>query len=228
MKGLSVEADYTVRGPLSSAGVARTSIYNGWRQVAGYFDGDGSVTVHVGKLVLDFGLQFTDNYRPQLEQLQYFLETHKVKTGNISKNSREMMHVLLVSDDASLIEATKMLLPFCFKKKQELEVLTDYMHNRITANAAIDVFNRLVTMGERTGKIRKVGMPFTHDQALKERVRRCGEATREKLSKLTFELQSEIQTRHLAGETARSLAAGFEVSETTIFKAIHGGYKELG
>jgi hypothetical protein len=88
MKKVSVEADadYMLRGVPSSAGVTRSSIYNGWRQVAGYFDGDGSVTVHIGKLTLDFGLQFTDNYHPQLEQLQYFLETHQVKTGNICKN----------------------------------------------------------------------------------------------------------------------------------------------
>jgi hypothetical protein len=103
------------------------------------------------------------------------------------------------------------------------------MSNRITANAAIDVFNRLVTMEERAGKIRRVDVPFTSNQALKEQAQRCGEATRKKMSKLTLELQSEIQARHLTGETAKSLAGDFEVSEkTTIFKAIHGGYKKLG
>jgi hypothetical protein len=58
----------------------------------------------------------------------------------------------------------------------------------------------------------------------KEQARRCGEATRKKMSKITLKLQSEIQTRHLAGETAKSLAADFEFSETTISKATHGGY----
>ena len=114
-----------------------------------------------------------------------------------------------------------MLLPFCFKKKEGLEALIDYM-----GNAAIEVFNRLVTIGERTGKIRSVDIPLTHNQALVEHARRCGEATRAKLSKLTLELQYEIQARRRAGATAKTLAADFEVSETTIFKAIRGGYKK--
>jgi hypothetical protein len=193
--------------------------------VAGYFDGDGSVTVHVYKLTLDFILQFSDNYRPQLEQLHHFLEHRGVRAGNICKNSNEMMYVLLVSNNVSVMKSAEMLLPYCSKKKQELEALIDYMSNRITANAAIDVFNHMVTIGERTGKIREVRMPLTYEQAQREHARRCGEATRQKMSKLTLELQSEIQGRHLAGETARTLAADFQVSKTTIFKAIHGGYK---
>jgi hypothetical protein len=136
-----------------------SAIYKNWRQVAGYFDGDGSVTVHVCKLVLDFGLQFVDNHRPQLEQLQYFLVERGVRTGRITKNSTEMMYVLLVSEDYSLVKAARMLRPFCFKKKEELGALIDYMGNRISANAVIEVFNRLVTIGERTGKIRSVNMP---------------------------------------------------------------------
>jgi hypothetical protein len=85
--------------------------------VAGCFDGDGSVNVYVNKLTLDFGLQFSDNYRPQLEQLHHFLENHGVRAGHICKNPREMMYVLLVSDDISVMKVAKMLLPYCSKKK---------------------------------------------------------------------------------------------------------------
>ncbi len=200
--------------------------YASWKQVGGYFDGDGSVTVHLNKITLDFDLQFVDNYRPQLEQLRNFLEINGARPGSICKNVREMMYVLEIHNDASVLKIAKALLPFCSKKKLELKTVIDYMGDRITADTAIGVFNHLVTSGERTGKIRKVDMPYFRTQALKECSRRCGEATRKKMSKLTLELQSEIQRRHLAGETARNMAADYKVSERTIVKAIHGGYKQ--
>ena len=138
----------------------------------------------------------------------------------------EMMYVLMVYENASLVHAAKRLLPFCSKKKQELQAALDYMVGRITANEAVHIFNQMVTIGERTGRIRDVDIPFTREQAFQEIIRRRTEATRRKMSKLTFDQQSEIQARHLAGETARTIAADFEVSETTIFKAIYGGYKK--
>jgi hypothetical protein len=56
---------------------------------SGYFDGDGTVTLRVQGFTLDFGLQFSDGYRAQLEQLRYFLSSEKVYTGEITKNSYE-------------------------------------------------------------------------------------------------------------------------------------------
>lgn len=201
--------------------------YRTWRQAGGYFDGDGSVVLRVNKFVLDFDLQFSDNFRPQLEQLQSFLRIQRVNTGLILKNPNEKMYVLMIYDNASLVRAAKKLIPFCSKKRQELQAALDYMAGRITATEAVQVFNQMVTIGERTGRIRDTDIQFTRDQALQEITRIRAEATTRKLSKLTFDQQSEIQSRHLAGETAVWMARDYNVSTATISKAINGGFKRI-
>jgi hypothetical protein len=198
-----------------------------WEQASGYFDGDGTVTLRVQKFTLEFGLQFADGFRAQLDQLKSFLLRKGVTPGGIIKNSYEEMYVLPVSENRSLLMAAKNMLPFFSKKAAELEALINYMENRIDGNQAVDIFNQMVVQGERIGKLRKVDLPFRLDEGLAIARRMAHEGARIKNAKLTFQDQTVIQARSHEGESVRVLAKEFKVSESTILKALHGGYKQF-
>jgi hypothetical protein len=50
---------------------------------------------------------------------------------------------------------------YCTKKRPELEAVIDYYSNRITGDEFVGIMNSFVASGERTGKIREGGPPFT-------------------------------------------------------------------
>ena len=56
------------------------SQYDDWRQVAGYFDGDGSSDFKIGKRVVFVRFHMVDNYRPQLEAVKSFLNGQGIRT----------------------------------------------------------------------------------------------------------------------------------------------------
>ncbi len=61
------------------------------------------------------------------------------------------------------------MLPFVFKKREELKAVVDYLGSRITGTEFVDVLNESVRIGNRTGRIRIVHIPYT---------RRSGQALR--------------------------------------------------
>lgn len=202
----------------------RVPFYRTWGQVAGYFDGDGSVTVHIGKFTLDFGLFFCDNYLPQLRQIQRFLNERGILTGLVTKHTYEVMYVIRISDDVSLIKAASKMIPYTSKKNIELKMILDYMNNRISGSEALGILNRMVLEGERTGKVRNVRIPCSRSEGLKIAAERAHEGARRKLSKLTVSAQDEIKGRYRKGETVTHLAQAFRVCDSTIYKALHGGF----
>lgn len=131
------------------------------------------------------------------------------------------MYVLRVSENQSVLRAARNMLPYSSKKAGELEALVKYKENTIDGNQAIGVFNRMVTEGERIGKIRVVDLPYTYDEGILA----ARESHRIKLAKLTLGDQSVIQTRRHEGDRVHALAKEFGVSDKTIRKALRGGYK---
>lgn len=57
--------------------------YRSWRQVGGYFDGDGNVGLEVVKYVLRFKLRFSDTWRPQIETVQSFFHAKGIDTTSL-------------------------------------------------------------------------------------------------------------------------------------------------
>lgn len=206
---------------MNEAGFFDSPRYKRWEQVSGYFDGDGTVVVRVQKFTLEFGLQFADGYHFQLDRLKLFLNQRRVLTGEITKHTYEEMYVLRISKDESVLRAARKMLPHTSKKAAELEALVKYMENAIDGNQAVGTFNRMVTEGERIGKIRAVDLPYTYDEGILA----ARESHATKLAKLTFGDQTVIQARRLDGDRVVVLAKEFGVSDKTIRKALRGGYR---
>jgi hypothetical protein len=144
--------------------------YSDWRQVAGYYDGDGGEELKIGKFVIRFAITWSDTYLPQLQHIQTFLISEKLAPSRIKLGSstigRKAWHLSLW-EKGGMLEACKKMLPFLDKKRIQVKTLLDYMESRITANDALRTFNLEHTKGKWAGKVRSLNMPCTRNEALR-------------------------------------------------------------
>ena len=144
--------------------------YSSWKQIAGYFDGDGNVGLEVVKRVLRFKIRFVDTWRPQIESVSSFLATHGIHCGAIGNGDKrgtwQAAYRLDIVEVKSALKAAKAMLPYSVKKRMELQVLIDYLEERLTGNQALEVFNAEVKSGRRRGKTRLANLPFTRQQGI--------------------------------------------------------------
>ena len=142
--------------------------YSDWRQVAGYYDGDGGEEIKIGKFVLRFAITWTDTYLPQLQHIERFLISEKLAPSKIrlgsSKIGRKPWHLSLW-ETGGMLQACKQMLPFLDKKRIQVATLLDYMESRITANDALRTFNLECAKGKWAGKVRILDKPWTRNEA---------------------------------------------------------------
>ena len=142
--------------------------YSDWRQVAGYYDGDGGEEIKIGKFVLRFAITWTDTYLPQLQHIQTFLISEKLAPSKLRLGSstlgRKAWHLSLW-EKGGMLEACKHMLPFLDKKRIQVKTLLDYTENRITANDALRTFNLEHAKGKWAGNVRSLNMPWTRNEA---------------------------------------------------------------
>lgn len=137
--------------------------YNDWKQVSGYFDADGNAAYDLGKWVLFPRLSFVDNFRPQITMVQGFLISQDLDVWGNNQSSGGAWKIGMAKAE-SVYKAAVMMQPHLHKKKEEIRAIIDYLDSRLTANQMVNVFNESVRMGNRTGKISLVDIPFTRKE----------------------------------------------------------------
>jgi hypothetical protein len=136
--------------------IAEARGYWKWSQIAGYFDGDGSVYLRTDSpIVLKFALVWVDNSFSQLLQLRKFLQSQGIALGNVLKHTKGVFR-LQISSPKSALAAARYMLRFCFKKYDELRILIEYYEERMTGTEVVIKINNAVRSGVRTGCIRKL------------------------------------------------------------------------
>ncbi len=148
-------------------GVMSEGHYANWGQLAGYFDGDGSVGVDVQLFTLGMYLEFTDNWPGQLDEVETFLQRHGVTTYRPSTRGSGGAYTLKVLTISSVLEVAKRMLPYVCKKRTELKSVVDYYEGRITGQKVIESVNNEVRAGKRVGKMRVVGLPYPYEEGRK-------------------------------------------------------------
>lgn len=140
--------------------------YNSWRQVAGYFDGDGAVYVSIKKYVLKIRLCFYDAWKPQLEGIKAFLETRGIRTRQLAVQRKKLGDVwyLTISDAINIRVIARKILPFLCKKRGDLLIALGYLDGKLTAEEAIAELNESVNDKRRSGYIRKATIPYTRSE----------------------------------------------------------------
>jgi len=148
-----------------------TPPYHSWRQVAGYFDGDGNVGLEVVKRALRFKLRYVDTWKPQIVSIAIFLERHDLRFSKIGRDEKtgnwQPAYRLDITEVKSVLTAARAMLRYTVKKRAELQIVIDYLEGRITGNTAIASFNAEVRSGRRRGKIRAEAVPYTRQDGLR-------------------------------------------------------------
>ena len=156
--------------PIFLEGMAET--YKNWGELAGYFDGDGTIEVNVHLFTVELRLAFDENWKPHLEGIRNFLETRGIICGQVRKKESFNTWHLVISRKSGVNKMAGELSKHCVKKKAELLFVLDYLNDRITACEFVQEMNHFVRIGERTGKIRKDAPPFTLSDG-KQLAHRC-------------------------------------------------------
>jgi len=199
--------------------------YEDWKQVAGYFDGDGSTDLKIGKRVIFMKFTFTDNYEPQLRAVDKFLKHQRIETERISSTQNGASRLGVGRYEGTREMAVEML-PHVFKKRTELQAVLDYYDNRITGTQLIEVMNRSVRIRNRTGKIRMADVPFTREEGQELDKVEKGNNAREmglKNQLLSDDVLEQIRLDIISGRaTNGELAKKYGVNPSTISRAVFG------
>jgi hypothetical protein len=134
--------------------------YTTWCQIAGYFDGDGTVEFSIKGRRVHIRLAFDDNWKPFLEGIRSFLIEKGVVPGKVRQKEKSMTWHIVVSRIASVILMANEMLPFVVKKRRELQAAIEYLEGRMSGREFVEIMNEEVRQGQRTGKLRPYGPPY--------------------------------------------------------------------
>jgi len=201
--------------------------YSSWRQVSGYFDGDGNVGLEAVKRILRIRLRFVDTWKPQVDSIWDFLKRHRVKTGHVGRDDKgawQAAYRLDVTEIESVLRAAKAMLPHVVKKEEDLRIAIDYMEGRITGNEALSLFNNEIRIGRRRGKIRDTDLPYTRQEGLRlSRLENARNARAAYAVNVAPEVQRQIRADHIEaklGHIRLSRKYGYSAS---VIRRILGG-----
>jgi len=141
--------------------------YSSWGQVAGYFDGDGTIgfsDLSDAPFKLGLSLVFTDQSVEQIANIKGFLERHGIKTSRILK-AQGNAHLVVVSRYDSVKKTLRSMLPYLFKKQNEADAALRYYEGRIAGNGLIAILQNEVEARRRERRPRKaIDVPFRYDE----------------------------------------------------------------
>ena len=198
--------------------------YSTWEQVAGYFDGDGSVTFFLWKFVVAFYLDFADQYRDQLEQIASFLRSQGIPIGVTHKVSKAQAYTLRIADQDGVVKVAEGIAPYCFKKKQELITLLEYRKLDLISGSEVQKrFRRYVEIGkrERHGNRPFRPMPWSFSVGFRISRRNSALFKRKPRQVLSEAQMREVRERHnVFGQSIDVLSLSYGVSRSAIWRLL--------
>jgi hypothetical protein len=213
--------------------------YVSWRQIAGYFDGDGTIAISDTSnqpYKLGLSLVFVDQSVDQIRNVQVFLVGHGVVTSNILKRSKGMALALAVSQSDAVRRALRCMLPYLCKKEIEARAAIEYLDGKITGNELAAVFSREVEAGRRERRDHKVviSVPYTRPDGHRimqgRRRIKLRDAFGRYRAKVTPEDYENIRTKHFEqGRRLRDLTKEYpQYARETIRRVLGGGRGSVG
>lgn len=140
--------------------------YASWGQIAGYFDGDGTIyfsDTSNQPYKLSVSLIFVDQSYDQIRNVKEFLNRRGIQTSSILKTSLRTANMVAISEFSSVKMALKRMLSHLCKKAIEAAATLDYYEGKITGNRLLAIFKEEVQAGRREKHPRKVvlNVPYT-------------------------------------------------------------------
>lgn len=205
--------------------------YGSWKQVAGYFDGDGTIAISDTSNMpykLGLSLVFVDQSYDQIRMLQDFLKKRGIPTSNMLRTSKGTAWIIAIGSFNGVRECLRRMIPHLFKKAIEAQSALDYYEGKITGNDLFAVFQQEVEAGRRERHVRKVtiDVPYSYpvgDKAMKQlRVLRLRDAFGRYRAKVLYEDFQRIREAYFKGKTPlRELIKEYpQYSRTTIRRVL--------
>ena len=213
--------------------------YSSWRQVAGYFDGDGTIaTSDTSNRPYKIGLSlvFVDQSADQIANVRNFLRKRGIQTSNILKTYKGSANMVAISEFRSVKATLRFMLPFLCKKAREAKAALDYYEGRITGNRLLEVFREEVDSGRRERRPRKVALnvPYSYpegDNMMKAlRREKLRDAFGRFRAKVTPEDYAQIRMKHFdQGKRLCDLMKEYpQYARETIRRVLGGGRGYVG
>ena len=127
-----------------------------WAWVAGFFDGEGSISLYIRKCSIDLQVIFTQAYKALLDELSFFLTHDQAALGirMAIKDKRNSAYSLYVSSNHDVCTVLTRMLPHLRLKQIQAKATIDYLSNFISGDRLVEIFNTETIEGRRRGKIR--------------------------------------------------------------------------
>ena len=213
--------------------------YETWQQVAGYFDGDGTIAfsdLTNQPFKLSISLIFVDQSLDQISMIRTFLRSRGIRTSNILKHSKGTAYMVAVSECNAVKEFLAQLLPHLHKKANEARAALDYYEGRITGNELVSIFQAEVEAGRRERRPRKVpiDIPYTRVEGDRLMRQKRSFAMRDAMGRYRAKVAPEdfarIREEHFAqGKRLRDLAKEYpQYARETIRRVLGGGRGYVG
>lgn len=121
----------------------------------------------IGNYVVTARLEFSDNWRYQLLAVKRFLEGEGIRCARmyprIWRGKRSSWH-LKICNVAGVLKMAKNMLPYCVKKRAELQAIVGYLEDRITGDELVRLVNHEISIGNKLGKPRSCNIPMTRSE----------------------------------------------------------------
>ena len=213
--------------------------YRSWKQVAGYFDGDGTIaTSDTSNQPYKIGLSlvFVNQSIDQIANIRNFLRTHGIRTSNILKTFRNSANIVAISEFRSVKTALRRMLPFLCKKSIEAKAALEYYDGRITGNELMLVIQQEVEAGRRERRMRTVIIDVPYTRAEGDRIMRALHKARLRdafgryRAKVTPGDYAQIRMKHFEqGMRLRDLVKEYpQYARETIRRVLGGGRGYVG
>jgi hypothetical protein len=199
----------------------------GWPQLAGYFDGDGSITIRKTSrgrpFTLDPALEFGDQSKRQIGMVREFLRSRGIKVGRMSLRGAHWRIEVGTMEGAT--QTLREMLPFLYKKRNEAKATLDYLSDNMTANELQEILRAAVRRGDRE----RVG-PFVDILwARSEGAKKAWEYSALFLGRkpsLGLEDEREINRQDKAGESQRAIAKSIGLARGVVRRTIYRHKRE--
>jgi hypothetical protein len=212
--------------------------YNTWEQIAGYFDGDGSISISDlsnQPFKLGLSLAFTDASFEQISMIRDFFLGRGIQTSNVLRTTQSAWMIAISRFDG-VVRSLKVMSLLLFKKANEADAAIDYYEGRITGNEFVETLRREVQAGRRERHPHKVAInvPYTYIEG----DRRMNNGRKIKLrdsfgryrAKVTPDDFASIRQEHfLEGKRLCQLAKEYpQYARETIRRVLGGGRGYVG
>jgi hypothetical protein len=195
--------------------------YQSWSQLAGYFDGDGCMSIRktsVGiPFTLEIALEFSDQSERQIRMIKRFLESRGIKTSRLS--FRRGAWRVAVGTREGVTNVLESMIPYLFKKRNEAIKCLAYLSDKITGNDLQEFLSMSVKKGDREKVGKRADLPWTRSEGI-----RLGHAYVSSYAgrKPAFspEEEAKILERYESGTSQTSIARSLDVSRHRVQSAL--------